>query len=107
MLEYLESLRKHFLCPKCHEESVDVNNGDYYECRQCHTQYTTGGYSDEWERVIIIDMDGDFNTGAIAALVMPDKGTGDFQIDSEIAKVREEMERVLKSRKKRPRRSKT
>jgi hypothetical protein len=29
---------------------VEVNDGDFYECRECHTQYTTFGYDMSWEQ---------------------------------------------------------
>ncbi len=83
--------QKHIFCPKCNKNKVDVNTSDYYECRECHTQYTTtDAFADEsWERVIlIIDMDAPMETGVRHAIVLPDKGEGQIRFDIEIATIK-------------------
>src|SRR6478736_534388 len=41
--EYLDAQLNHeYSCPKCHKGRVAVNDGDYWECRKCHKQFTSG-----------------------------------------------------------------
>jgi phage anti-repressor protein len=81
----LEATRPNISCPKCRQR-VEVNTLDYYECRECHTQYSHSGLHEElgWERVVLIDMAKDT---VISVLVMDEKGKGEFKIDRDMAKI--------------------
>lgn len=96
----LSSQQKHIQCANCHAHDVDINVDDYYECRKCHTQYTTAPYDDSWERVLlVIDMDAPIlQGGVVTALVHPTKGEGKIDIDQALQEIEKEMEALKTKR---------
>lgn len=87
----LETLRQkawHIECPKCLKgSSVDVNKQDWFECRLCHTQFTTSGAtadSKSPEEVLLFDLIKNWHK---SALVMVKKGTGKFSKDETIKRL--------------------
>lgn len=93
-------------CTKC-KGFCWVNQSDYFECTQCHTQYVSvygiGGCED-YEVVVFAD---EVRNKIYRVYVLPEKGTGDFPVENEwnerIAKAdnaRERMERILNSMRK-------
>lgn len=104
-IQVLQKQQKYIPCPKCGAHSVDINVDDLYECRECHTQYTTCHADDSWERVQLIgDMDVLISEGLIHALVYLTKGTGKFRIDQAIEEVQKEIE-AIEAKKNRRRRN--
>lgn len=83
-------------CPKCGKYTVEVNDGDFYECRECHTQYTTFGYDMSWEQKWL------YSRGEmIKVLVHPNRGSGIFPVDENFRRIREAFELVRRQRKRR------
>lgn len=88
----------HIECPHCYKGTVEVNRGDYYECRKCHTQFTSGeaviGHDPATlERTALIDYD---ENRVIPVLILPEKGHGEIRIDillKEAVKVRNKARR--------------
>ncbi len=85
------------LCPVCKKESasVELNAGDFYECRKCHTQFSTaesGSAEEDWTWLTI---NGEF----IIVIVLKDKGKGDFPLDKLFEEARQ---RLKKKRKQAP-----
>lgn len=82
-------------CPRCRGK-VSVNKGDFFECRKCHTQFTTGVFFHKpgTEQEYLHNLRGD---DYILVVEMEEKGTGEFPID----KLLKDMEvRVKEARKK-------
>lgn len=76
-------------CPKC-QGLVQINLNDYYECRRCHRQYSRAGINpgvantSALERVFLLR-----ENEAIQAVILPEKGSGQFRVDREIQAIRE------------------
>ena len=83
-------------CPKCNEYSVEINDDDFYECRNCHTQYTTGLYDSSWEQKWLW-----CRGEMIKVLVHPNQGSGVFPVDENFRQAREAFELVRRQRKRR------
>src|SRR3989338_4808574 len=45
-LERLLPQRHHMKCPACDRQAVDVNDKDWWECRNCHVQFSSSGLVD-------------------------------------------------------------
>jgi hypothetical protein len=77
-------------CCKC-PGRVEVNINDYYECRRCNTRYSRSGFHESlgWERVSLIDLAKD---EVIQALVMDEKGQGQFKHDKIVSRIEKEIE---------------
>jgi ribosomal protein L37AE/L43A len=89
----LSAQQKRIPCPKCSAHAVDINVDDFYECRECRTQYTTGSYDESWERTqLIVDMDALISEGVVAVLVYPTKGEGKIRIDQAMLEIEKELE---------------
>lgn len=89
----LEDRRTGIDCPKC-RQPLGLNGNDFYECIECHHQYTTGYNGDEsWENLILINETADKIANAILQVrVLPQKGKGDFPVT-------QELERLIKNAK--------
>ncbi len=85
IIENLFSQRRNLECPNCGKKEVEVNVDDFYECRNCHTQYVTTDWNGSWERAFIIDMNASIAGAAINVQVHPVKGKGKFKLDRDIA----------------------
>lgn len=105
-LDELCRRRKYIECPKCGKNAVDVNQGDYYECRGCHTQYTTGERDGSFERTfLVINEDIPIDEGVKIVLVLPQKGVGKFPIDERIASLKLEVEAKIAPKRKNKKRA--
>ena len=103
-LQRLLDQQKHIQCPECDAMDVGVNNDDFYECRQCHTQYTTGknyADADAKKAYLILDMDAPIAQGVATVAILPTKGTGQFRLDQEIEKIQEAIAEKPKKRRRR------
>ena len=65
-------------CPKCTVGSLEVNAGDYFECRNCHTQYSTSGCIEGDETFTLADWK---RNETIRVQILPHKGEGKFPVD--------------------------
>ncbi len=88
-------------CPACRKWAVGLNDGDYFECRKCNTQFSAsmvcaGEDPDTLEKAFILKRNDEW---PIEVLVMKNKGIGKFPHDEKLAqlcKAREEArERAL------------
>tara|TARA_Y100000310_G_C20340342_1_gene649498 strand:- start:264 stop:659 length:396 start_codon:yes stop_codon:yes gene_type:complete len=97
-VQEMESRRKHIRCPKCKKKAIDVNTDDFYECRECHTQYCTGmtmAKGEDPECEFLLDFHDDV---PIKVVVMDEKGKGKMKWDiklEEAFKIREEAKAAL------------
>lgn len=91
-------LREHH-CPKCHQGSVAINRDDFYECRECRTQFATGPACGEdaatLEKGIILDY---HENCAINVVVMTSKGRGKFRDNAIIEVLKQEVEQTIAQR---------
>jgi len=100
----MEELRERIVnlpCPKCGKGKVGVNETDYYECRSCHTQFSTSGIVDcaDPERTQLLDERHD---QIIPVLVLQRKGDGKFPLDQALEELRKRLaKRSRTSRRKR------
>lgn len=79
---------QHLRCPVCSAKQVDLNNDDFYECRGCHTQFTTScivpdGDEKTAPRHTIIDFEKDTH---FDVLQLPTPGKGLIKADISLAK---------------------
>lgn len=88
--------RRHHSCPLCDKNAVDVNNNDYWECRECCAQFRNGKLdvsrlsSKDGKQHMIID----FNEDCVyPVLLLSRKGRGNFPIDRAIRKIECKIER--------------
>lgn len=84
-------------CPKCHNKSVDLNIYNYYECRECHTQFVAGfPIEDEElesdEQVILMNIK---NNEIIFAYALKNKGDGKFIYDDHIADLQKKIDAII------------
>jgi hypothetical protein len=88
----VKSIRS-YPCPEC-GGTVELNTGDFFECRSCHTQFSAGEYTGEGldedasseGRTFILDMN--YENRAIPVYVMKNKGEGKFRIDQQVALIK-------------------
>jgi len=89
-LDVLHNERRLLPCPTCETDSVEVNKSDWFECRNCNTQFS---------RSIVVDTSNPEKTMLHApdesfhVYVLKNKGTGDFLIDEQIQSLQEQIER--------------
>lgn len=92
--------RTHYICPQCHTPSVSINVDDYFECRGCHTLYTTRNMGPGFNRESLIDIDGEtLDSSVISVCVLTITGHGQFPGDDRIAELQAEIEALSKRRK--------
>ena len=89
----MEELQKRIVnlpCPKCSRGKVGVNETDYYECRACHTQFSTSGIVDceNPDRTLLLDARHD---QIIPVLVLQRNGEGKFPLDQALKELRERL----------------
>ena len=86
-IQELQERNVYIDCPKCNERAVGLNQSDFYECRLCHTQFSTSGLVDceEPEEATLIDLQND---RAIPVRVIKKEGCGEFPIDKAIEDLR-------------------
>ena len=93
VLQSLLDRQKSIECPRC-KGSVDVNSSDFYECRECNTQFsrTKMAPNATHERIILLDMKND---EPIPVLVMSVKGQGKMRWDKEIEQAKKSIRDAL------------
>jgi len=90
ILESLLDRQVRISCPVCHSNAVDVNAHDFYECRNCHTQFSRGAYS-QHSKSEIVWLDDPNKEDLVTFVVLLDKGDGQFPIDQRIETMRKEI----------------
>lgn len=99
-LEALRKKQKRIQCPTCGASAVDVNAEDYYECRQCHTQYCRAEHPllpvTGEKKQLIIDEDAPIMEGFRTVHVLVDKGNGKFPSDEAVENLRRQFEEMEK-----------
>lgn len=93
-IQALESQYRYIWCPVCKKGDVELNDDDLYECRACHGLFCTGERDESFPRHLLIYERGDTY---FPVQLLPQKGTGQFHVDLELAKVRDEQRRYLRS----------
>ena len=78
-------------CPKCNANRVDINSHDYYECRDCHTQFSRAAHHGQ-EGLEVVYLDDPRNGDLVPASVLPIKGDGKFHIDQLIEQARKDVQ---------------
>ncbi len=91
-LARLQQENRHLECPLCKAHAVGVNEADFYECRVCHEQFTSGAV------YVVVDknryyLDDCREPDLVEVMHLDSKGDGDFPIDKKLAKLGEEIER--------------
>lgn len=100
-LERLHELNRHIECPICNEQGIGINILDFYECRLCHAQFTSGTGANLNEKAAIFILE-DLKTGGLKTVVrLPNKGNGDFPLDKAIEKVQKEIKHLTAKKRKR------
>lgn len=84
-------------CPLCKKGYVEVNESDFYECRECHGQFTTALMDETWPETRLWDHQANW---PIKVLVMPDKGQGKFPVLDNLERVRLQLQLARRRRKK-------
>ncbi len=99
-LEKLSELNRHIECPVCHAHEVGINAVDYYECRSCHVQFTSGaGTLPADDKIHYLDDPKAIDLVPVRRL--PNGGNGDFPLDKSIMEVRDEIKRLTAKKRKR------
>lgn len=92
-LEKLVRLQVSHNCPLCHKRSVSLNRDDFYECCECHTQFSrTPLYGEPVHcgvRLHILTEDE-----ALPVHVLAEKGKSNFKFDREIAEAQAALHKV-------------
>lgn len=104
-LEDADRRRRFYGCPCCKAAAVDRNDSDYFECRDCHRQFTRCALGDDVGERMYLELDDDF----YPVIALPTLGKGIFPSDIFFNNAREQMRRAeiaLGARKKRIRRKK-
>lgn len=100
-----ESSRREHRCPKCHRGDVALNKADFFECRKCHTQFSTspacGEDAETLEHTYLLA------DTAIRVVVMTLKGDGKFMDDAVIAMLRRDVTETIARRSGRSTRKRT
>ena len=94
ILKKLTDLQRFIECPACLEKQVDVNSSDFYECRSCNTQFTTGDLFANEDTCSSTMLDDPRREDLVRVLILPDKGIGDFPLDRRVEKARQAYERA-------------
>lgn len=91
----LAQTRREYPCPVCAKRGdrgrVEVNAVDYFECRECHTQFSAsetvcGEDPDTLDTAHLLDTT--YENRAIKVLVMKNPGEGKFKVDLAIQKIK-------------------
>src|SRR3990172_7183386 len=72
MLDGLVAMRRHITCGHCHKPAVGLNRNDFFECRECHTQFTSGILmGEDLEKTVLFDYE---QNEVINVFVLKEKG---------------------------------
>lgn len=97
-LDHLESLQRHIPCPNCGERAIGMNSDDYYECRKCSTQYSTGAAGKDAPCHFLDDPRA---SDLLVAAELSYKGQGNFPLDKQITAILEKMKQFKKQHRRR------
>ncbi len=93
-IECLQQRQKWLPCPICHEDQIDRNDRDLWECRACHSQFLTKTEAGLQAPVEATDQEfGILDENADEAYfvyLVKEKGEGKFSIDRSIAEFEEQ-----------------
>ena len=81
----LDEVANSIPCPKCDDGDVEINRGDFYECRSCGTQFTAG---EACKTNKFTDLHNRKTDKEIHVSIMAAKGSGEFPIDQQIKAAR-------------------
>lgn len=94
-----EIIEKHRVikCPVCRRTKVEINAGDFYECRACRTQFSRShicgpNAAEELEETYLFPDSGE----VLKVLIMKEKGEGKFPFDRYLKKFRQLRNRAMK-----------
>ena len=95
----LEDAAMRAQCPICHQNSVGINEKDYFECRACHAQFCSSEFVPGHDpallkEAVVINWQED---SYVKVLVLPEKGDGKFPLDEALAKIREQLQAIRKT----------
>lgn len=93
-VEILAQQVRHIECPCCNKRAVDLNNEDFYECRECKRQFTT---SSAWTSADgeIYFIDDPRQDDMRQAYLLAELGTGRFSQDVALAEARAKLEEAV------------
>ena len=104
--EAVERIERNFLeCSECSLWAVDVNKADFYECRECHAQFTAsflspcGDATDQatHPRRLLRKKNEDI----VAVALLPKKGDGRFGCDKLLDDLRQRRDAAVREAKNR------
>ena len=100
LLKKLLDEKKRLICPICNEMAVDINTSDYYECRKCHTQFSTGVADFENPKKTILDDPG--CDDLLYVSILNKKGQGKMRIDEAVKLAQKRYNNAIKKVKSAP-----
>jgi len=95
-----EAALHEYRCPKCIGR-VAVNKGDFYECRKCRTQFSSGPACGEDVETLDIAFLMNDTDDYVKVAVMTSKGQGKFRNDEIIKALRQAVKRAVRRRQER------
>lgn len=99
-LEKALDARPEISCIVCKRGKVDINRSDFFECRKCHTQFTSGEYDpggSEEKQEVIHNCNGDIYINVKKMLL---KGEGDFPKDTLLKQLQDAVKQAKKEARK-------
>lgn len=93
-LERYRLTQRYLTCPTCRARKVGVNSSDFYECRDCHTQYSRGIHPEHDQNKTLLD--DPIEADMFWVVTLSEKGQGDFPIDKAIERVNAQIQTKLK-----------
>ena len=83
--------RNNIECPCCFRRAVELNQSDFYECRECNTQFSTteAGMKPGLKKELLL-----VSGKPVSVLVMEEKGDGKFPNDEAIVKAEQRLEQA-------------
>lgn len=89
-MERARDARRFLECPVCSKNAVDVNASDYYECRECRSQFSRGAQHEGCGEDKFLWVDGQPRR----VVLLSQKGKGKFPSDKSFKKVKKYFKRV-------------
>jgi len=93
-----EAVLHEYRCPRCFAGRVAINKGDFFECRKCHTQFSSGPACGEdaetLDRAFLMNDTDDY----VKVVVMTVKGNGKFRNDEIIKALRQSVRAARRKR---------
>ncbi len=90
----LDLLNTRIDCPICSSGKIGINQDDYYECRDCHTQFSSSPLTDseQPEKTTLIDSEKDT---IMSVFILEAKGVGRFPLDEAIKKLQKKIRKIM------------